>query len=344
MTEISKEEQCHAQKQQRTAQDLRLEGLERVMEASRRIEHLDSAKDYEARGYEAEGGTHAPATSWAATAPLVSPRCSSPTACLQKHLWFSDPGLEAEYLAQAAERSWASEVQWVALRALVWAMCMARLAAVGAPGLAAALCAACVLPAAVQLAAMTWRWEACKRHLLLTALAQAVGDVAGFAAACPLYVARSGGIGAVALAAGTAPVLARRLLHFPSSAAAYTALATLRGSAPFVVRFGAATALLAVQLFALGPVSAAASPPSAAAAPSFGGTSSGGSALGVSLLAAAYCLPLCAVYRREARNRAAFARSHARRRADTSRVGAWDGLSFVLPALAQVLCLWTYIG
>lgn len=89
MTEISKQEQSHAQKQQRTAKELRLEGVERITEASRRIEHLDSAKDYEARGYEAEGGTHAPATSWAATAPLVSPHCSSPTACLQKHLWFS---------------------------------------------------------------------------------------------------------------------------------------------------------------------------------------------------------------------------------------------------------------
>lgn len=74
-----------------------------------------------------------------------------------------------------------------------------------------------MLPAAVQLAAMTLRWQACKRHLLAAALAQAVGDVAGFAATCPLYAARSAA-GAAALAAGVAPALARRLLHFPCSA------------------------------------------------------------------------------------------------------------------------------
>lgn len=103
------------------------------------------------------------------------------------------------------------------MQALVWALCTARLAASGSPALAAVLGAACVLPAAVQLAAMTWRWEACKRHLLAAALAQAVGDVAGFAAACPLYAARTAA-GAAALASGAAPGLGRRLLHFPCSA------------------------------------------------------------------------------------------------------------------------------
>ncbi|KAL4424257.1 hypothetical protein ABPG75_001558 [Micractinium tetrahymenae] len=312
--------------------------FERVMEASRRIEHLDSAKDY---GYEAEGRKHGPTSPFTTAAPPVSPRRMSPlrhTACLQKHLWFSDPGLEAEYLGQAAERSWDSELQWVALRALVWVLCAARLAAGGSPSLAAALAAACVAPAAVQLAAMTWRWEACKRHLLAAALAQAVSDVAGFAAVCPLYTSRSAARAAL-LAAGAAPSLAHRLLHFPCNAAAYMAFATLRNSAPFVVRFGAATALLAVQLFAAGPVSAA-----AAAAGGGAASSHGSSALGVALLAAAYCLPLCAVYRREARSRTTFACAHGRHKVDTSYVDAWDCMSFVLPALAQVLCLWCYIG
>lgn len=91
------------------------EELARVMEASRRIEHLDSAKDYVDR-YEADSAKLSPASSTATTAPPVSP-CRPPhTASLQKHLWFSDPGLEGEYQARAAERSWASDLQWVALR------------------------------------------------------------------------------------------------------------------------------------------------------------------------------------------------------------------------------------
>lgn len=71
------------QELQKVAAALSQGQLKRVMEASRRIEHLDSAKDY---GYEAEGAKQALA---AVTAPPVSCSRWPHTACLQKHLWFS---------------------------------------------------------------------------------------------------------------------------------------------------------------------------------------------------------------------------------------------------------------
>jgi hypothetical protein len=64
----------------------------------------------------------------------------------------------------------------------------------------------------------------------------------------------------------------------------------------------------------------------------------------VALLSSAHCLPLCAVYRREAAQRLAFARRRGCA-VDASLVDpTWDSLSFTLPALAQALSVWSYLG
>lgn len=136
------------------------EELARVMEASRRIEHLDSAKDYVDR-YEADSAKLSPASSTATTAPPVSP-CRPPhTASLQKHLWFSGACTARQqagggYCCGALPRCWLQlanarvSMPWRGGEASGLAAASAR--AMGAPigwESATAVCAA-VLSAAAQ--------------------------------------------------------------------------------------------------------------------------------------------------------------------------------------------------
>ena len=64
----------------------------------------------------------------------------------------ADASLEAAFQAELSHHD-RTEGEWVALRALIWAVTATRLASGGAPQAAAFLAAACVLPAAAQLAA-----------------------------------------------------------------------------------------------------------------------------------------------------------------------------------------------
>lgn len=286
----------------------------------------------------------------ACAGPAVPPQPlqqQQPAVVLRKHLLFTDARLESAYQCKVAEQHREEEAQWVALRALAWTVIAARLASSGFWLVVGILAVDCLLPALLQLLLMAQWWEWYKSyHTLVSSLAQLASDVAGFSAMHYLYAGQSSAqaVAAVAAADGNLWTLSRGMMELPCQAAAYLAVATSRSSATFIVRLGCATVTLLIQLCALRSIWGGLPLPSMLDSPSTAAAVAAVQLASVTLLALAYCVPLCHTYGREVRARAAFVHGRGGL-ADASHLdGAWEPLSFVVPALAQVLSVWSYLG
>ncbi|KAI3424187.1 hypothetical protein D9Q98_009545 [Chlorella vulgaris] len=266
----------------------------------------------------------------------------------------ADAALEATFQRQLVQHSRAQEAQWAAIRVFLWTVVAAKLVAGGARRAAAVLAAANVLPAATQLAVMaSWQQPYGRHHAVAFNLIRLMSDVAGFAAVRQLYT-----LAAVVTSTGAPPGwapsylwLLRHSAQFSVQAAFYLAATTLRSGGTFLFRLACAGIVLLAQLCAARTVwkqAVMAFDPGSTSAASVSVSLEAAVALGqlacVVLLAAAFCLPLYLVYRRELMHRITFAQRSGRV-LDTTRVdAAWDPLGFLVPALAQALMVWSHLG